>query len=214
VVNCTGLGALTLGGVLDGKVFPARGQIVLVRNDPKGMFVTSGTDDGADEATYIMHRASGKLCTKLLFVVSGAWHSSTPILLDLSFSHYKWTKSLANGYYTGGGTILGGCLQHNNWESQPCPNLAVRIMKRSVAVCPALADGKGIDGLSIIRHGVGLRPMREGGPRVEKELIDGVYTVHCYGHGGYGYQSSYGSAYMVNHLVNEAVKGMEVKARL
>jgi hypothetical protein len=49
---------------------------------------------------------------------------------------------------------------------------------------------------------------------MEKELIDGIYTVHCYGHGGYGYQSSYGSAYMVKELVNDVVKRLGVQARL
>jgi D-amino-acid oxidase len=61
VFNCTGLSAATLGGVEDKAVYPARGQIVLVRNDPKIMASISGTDDGSDEATYIMHRAAGKL---------------------------------------------------------------------------------------------------------------------------------------------------------
>jgi D-amino-acid oxidase len=60
VLNCTGLGALKLGGVQDEKVFPARGQTVLVRNDPKAMIYTSGTDDGSEEATYIMQRAAGE----------------------------------------------------------------------------------------------------------------------------------------------------------
>lgn len=59
VVNCTGLSSLTLGGVEDNKLYPARGQIVVVRNDPKVMTSVSGTDDGPDEATYIMHRAAG-----------------------------------------------------------------------------------------------------------------------------------------------------------
>jgi len=59
VINCTGLSAATLGGVEDKTVYPARGQIVLVRNDPKIMASVSGTDDGSDEATYIMHRADG-----------------------------------------------------------------------------------------------------------------------------------------------------------
>lgn len=88
VVNCTGLSSRTLGGVEDGNLYPARGQIVLVRNHPHVMATISGTDDGSDEATYVMHRAAG------------------------------------------GGCILGGCLQKDNWESQPDPNLAVRIMKR------------------------------------------------------------------------------------
>jgi D-amino-acid oxidase len=68
-----------------------------------------------------------------------------------------------------------------------------------------MTGGKDIDALSIIRVGVGLRPMREGGPRVEKEQINGVWTVHNYGHGGYGYQSSYGSADAAVDLVNSIV---------
>ena len=59
VVNCTGLSALKLGGVEDKTVYPGRGQVVVVRNDPKVMLSVSGTDDGTDEATYIMHRAAG-----------------------------------------------------------------------------------------------------------------------------------------------------------
>lgn len=81
--------------------------------------------------------------------------------------------------------MLGGCLQAGSWESQPDPNLAIRIMKRAVALCPSLVpDGKGIEALSIIRHGVGLRPMRNGGIRVEKGVVEGVRVVHNYGHGG------------------------------
>lgn len=83
-------------------------------------------------------------------------------------------------------------------------------MKRCVELCPALTDGKGPEALSIIRHGVGLRPMREGGPRVEKEKIDGLWVVHQYGHAGYGYQSSYGSAMAAAKLV-EDVLGAKAK---
>lgn len=61
VVNCTGLSSAKLGGVEDRTVQPARGQIVVVRNDPGGIMATSsGTDDGSDEVTYIMHRPAGK----------------------------------------------------------------------------------------------------------------------------------------------------------
>jgi D-amino-acid oxidase len=176
IVNCTGLSSLKLGGVEDKALYPGRGQIVVVRNDPfDTMYSISGTDDGSDEATYIMHRAAG------------------------------------------GGCVLGGCLQKDNWESQPDPNLAIRIMKRCVDLCPKLVpEGKGIEALSIIRHGVGLRPMRVGGPRVEKEVISApddkqVPVVHNYGHGGYGYQTSYGCTAVVEQLVNEA---LQTKARL
>ncbi|KYK54287.1 D-amino-acid oxidase [Drechmeria coniospora] len=163
VVNCTGLMASTLGGVEDKTVVPARGQIVLVRNEAGKMMDISGTDDGDEEACYIMTRAAG------------------------------------------GGTILGGSYQKGNWESQVDPNLAVRIMKRAVELCPQLTDGRGIEHLDVVRHGVGLRPVREGGARVEADRIEGVPVVHNYGHGGAGYQSSYGCAQHAARLVDEAL---------
>lgn len=162
IVNCTGLMASKLGGVEDKSVYPARGQIVIVRNDVGKMMDVSGTDDGDDEACYVMTRAAG------------------------------------------GGTILGGSYQVNNWESQPDPNLAIRIMKRAIKLCPQLTNGKGIESLDIIRHGVGLRPVRQGGTRIGKERIGDVWVVHNYGAGGAGYQSSYGCAQAAVDLVDEA----------
>ena len=86
-------------------------------------------------------------------------------------------------------------------------NLANRIMKRAIAIAPSLVKkGQGIEGLDIIRHGVGLRPLREGGPRIEKERIDGVSVVHNYGHGGFGYQASFGCADTAVSLVKEVLQ--------
>lgn len=145
VVNCTGLGAHKLGGVADKAVYPARGQIVLVRNTAPAMYTTSGTDDGDEDVMYIMTRAAG------------------------------------------GGTILGGSYQKGNWESQPDMNLAQRIMRRAIEWCPELVKaGQGVEGLDVVRHGVGLRPVRTGGPRVEREVIGGLRVVHNYGAGGFG----------------------------
>ena len=79
-------------------------------------------------------------------------------------------------------------------------------MRRAVDLCPALTDGKGIDHLSIIRHGVGLRPLRLGGTRVEREKIDGVWVVHNYGHAGYGYQASYGTSQEAVQLVDDVLR--------
>ena len=106
----------------------------------------------------------------------------------------------------GGGTLLGGCYQKGNWDSQIDPNLAMRIMKRCIELCPSLVPkGKGIEHLSIIRHGVGLRPVRLGGTRLEKEKIDNTWVIHNYGHGGYGYQSSYGCSQVVVKLVHQTL---------
>ncbi|KAJ5123121.1 hypothetical protein N7448_009218 [Penicillium atrosanguineum] len=172
VVNCTGLASKILGGVADGKMYPARGQIVVVRNDAGSMYSTSGTDDGPDEALYTMTRAIG------------------------------------------GGTILGGTYQKHNWDALPDPNIANRIMKRAIAVAPQLVKpGQGIEGLDIIRHGVGLRPLREGGPRLEKDEVKGVKIVHNYGHGGFGYQASFGCANEVVSLVKEVLQS-KIRAKL
>lgn len=171
-MNCTGLASKYLGGVEDTALYPARGQVVMVRNDPYIMAVGSGTDDNSNEVCYVMNRAAG------------------------------------------GGCVLGGCIQMDNWESQVDPNLAVRIMKRAIALVPSLVPpGKGIEALSVIRHGVGLRPMRNGSIRIEMETfgLGRVPVVHNYGHEGNGYQISYGAARAAEKLVREI---LTPKARL
>ena len=132
-------------------------------NDAGKMLNISGTDDGDEEACYVMTRAAG------------------------------------------GGTILGGSNQKGNWDSQIDHNLAIRIMKRAVKQCPALTSGRGMEYLDIVRHGVGLRPVREGGTRVEKERLQDVWVVHNYGAGGAGYQSSYGCSQAAVDLIEDAL---------
>jgi len=113
-----------------------------------------------------------------------------------------------------GGSILGGCYQKGNWNGAVDSKLAERIIKRAVDFCPELIkDGP----LDIISHNVGLRPVRQGGFRVEREIMgnkDGIYkqVVHNYGHGGAGYQTSYGCALKVVQLVSEAVQ--EISAQV
>lgn len=84
-------------------------------------------------------------------------------------------------------------------------------MQRAVKLCPALTGGKGIEHLDVIRHGVGLRPVRKTGTRVEREQIYGLQVVHNYGAGGAGYQSSYGCAQAAVKLVDES---FETRSRL
>lgn len=84
-------------------------------------------------------------------------------------------------------------------------------MNRAVALYPSLTDGSDIEHLDIFRHGVGLRPVREGGTRVEKERIEGFWVIHNYGAGGAGYQSPYSYAKRAVNLIEEAC---EVQSKL
>ena len=171
VINACGLLACRLGGVMDSTVKPARGQIILVRNELSPMYAMSSSDDGPEEIFYTMMRAGG------------------------------------------GGTILGGTYAVGNWEANPDPNIANRIMKRVLDYHPQM-KGKGVESLDIIRHGVGLRPYRTGGVRIEKEKIDGNWIVHNYGHAGWGYQGSYGCAEGVLELVDDILGKKSATAKL
>lgn len=83
----------------------------------------------------------------------------------------------------GGGTIVGGCYQAGRTDPDPDPAMAERILERAVKLVPSLSDGRGRARLDVIRHGVGLRPVRKGGYRVEREQRQGWTIVHNYGHG-------------------------------
>ncbi|CAH0020895.1 unnamed protein product [Clonostachys rhizophaga] len=169
IINATGLGSRKLGGVEDTKMAPARGQVVIVRNEAP-MTGLSGTDDDPNDACYVMTRAAG------------------------------------------GGTILGGTYHIGNWESQPDPNVAQRIMSRVVKQLPEIAGGKGVAGLDVIRHAVGLRPYRYGGVRIEKEKLDDqTWIIHNYGHAGWGYQGSWGCAEDVVDLAKSIPRPTKAK---
>jgi D-amino-acid oxidase len=127
-------------------------------------------------------------------------------MIELTASHagtdemtYVMTRA------AGGGTILGGCSQENNWDPLPDLNLAQRIMTKAVELCPALGNGQGIAGLDIVRHAAGLRPVRTGGTRVGATWVDNVLVVHNYGHGGFGYQSSYGCSQDVVKVIKDVL---------
>lgn len=63
VINCTGIGALKLGGVEDRAMKPKRGQLVLVENKSDGQFGLSGFDNqdaSISESAYIINRPGGK----------------------------------------------------------------------------------------------------------------------------------------------------------
>jgi len=118
----------------------------------------------------------------------------------------------------GGGVILGGSRQDNDWSDEWDEELGQDIMQRCCELCPELGAP---EDLQIIARNVGLRreysnPLcsvhmdmggkddwgrllltsfpasRIGGPRIETEKGKwDVPVVHCYGHSGAGYQASW-----------------------
>lgn len=183
VVNCTGLGSLTLGGVEDSKLFPTRGQVVRVRAPwiRSGWTRQVGSLDGGEggQRTYVIPRCTGDV-------------------------------------------ILGGTREEGDWAAYPRAETARDILQRAQDICPELVpehlrvntcqtirglhhalfeqggDIRGpLDGL-VVDHLVGFRPSRIEGTRLEREevALGGKRTpvVHNYGHGGAGWQSSWGCA--------------------
>ncbi|RDW73396.1 hypothetical protein BP6252_07303 [Coleophoma cylindrospora] len=121
--------------------------------------------------------------------------------IDNGGREYEGSYSMTRA--AGGGTILGGTFDPTNESPIPDLNIAVRIMEHAVKLNPHLTGGTGkIDDLDIVRHGVGLRPLRPQGPRVgEVDVIRGIQVVHSYGHGSWGYQGSMGSAKEIERVV-------------
>ncbi len=79
--------------------------------------------------------------------------------------------------------VLGGTADEGDWSRTPVPATAEEVLRRGRALVPELA------GCRVVRHRVGLRPVR---PAVRVERVGDV--VHCYGHGGAGLTLSWGTA--------------------
>ncbi|KAL1758875.1 hypothetical protein FB107DRAFT_258167 [Schizophyllum commune] len=172
---CPGLGARTLGGVNDTRMFPIRGQTLLVRAPWIRFGRTISSKDGL--WTYIIPRRSGDV-------------------------------------------IVGGTKIVDDYYPAPRPETAEDILKRGFELCPELAPPEiraqrtpTIDDVRplILMNGCGLRPARAGGIRLETEWVDApkggkTPVVFNYGHAGYGFQSSWGSANIAVGLLEKAFK--------
>ncbi|KAK9760751.1 hypothetical protein K7432_014893 [Basidiobolus ranarum] len=94
-----------------------------------------------------------------------------------------------------GHVILGGTMQAYNSDEKYDEATAKQIMERACKTDPQLGAP---ENLKIVKHCVGFRPSRKGGIRIESQLHAhqgrNIIVCHHYGHGSYGYQSSWGSA--------------------
>ena len=91
--------------------------------------------------------------------------------------------------------VLGGTEAAGDWNLEPVPAEASRILRDCAAVEPRLRDAR------VLTHGVGLRPVRPT-VRLEAERASvptdgadgGPLILHNYGHGGGGVTLSWGCA--------------------
>ncbi|KAM5543713.1 hypothetical protein V8D89_002330 [Ganoderma adspersum] len=176
VIVCPGLGARTLGGVEDKDMYPVRGQVAIIR----APWIRSGRTLSHLEQglwTYVIPRRSGDV-------------------------------------------ILGGTKQDNDWYPAARPEATTDIIKRCLALFPEIvppairAEREGtVEDVRalIVEEGCGFRPQRKGGIRLDVEWIPGregetkVPMVFNYGHGGGGYQSSWGSASIALEFLEKAL---------
>lgn len=102
-----------------------------------------------------------------------------------------------------GTSILGGTKEVGNWDAEADERTTEEILEGCKVLAPELLrDGE----FEVVKAQVGLRPSREGGARVEREIVEGEggrwRVVHNYGHSGAGYQNSVGCARKVVELVS------------
>ncbi|KAH3683887.1 hypothetical protein WICPIJ_005148 [Wickerhamomyces pijperi] len=98
-----------------------------------------------------------------------------------------------------GGVILGGTKQFNDLQSTPRDSDTESLIERAKVLYPEVFFEDGT--VDIQGVNVGFRPAREGGVRVEAEVIEGKRFVHAYGAGGMGFELSYGVACKVQEIV-------------
>lgn len=153
IINCAGLGALSLRDVMDEDVFPTRGQLCMIR---------------------------------------APWMKYGKTFIGPGWTSYTIPRD--NGI-----VVVGGTREANDWHSRPRPETTKTILETAVKYDrKLLPPGKRKSGtyldVDLVGQGVGLRPYRKGGFRMEVSELQGVPVLHHYGHGGGGYQNSWGCA--------------------
>ncbi|PVH76754.1 hypothetical protein DL98DRAFT_425008, partial [Cadophora sp. DSE1049] len=124
-----------------------------------------------------------------------------------------------NGYETyviqrpnsGSHVILGGYMQKENSSGDVYASETQSILARTKELSLAV----GASTTEVLAVVAGLRPSREGGCRIESEMLtEGKLVVHNYGAGGTGYQAGMGMAMTAVDLASEALQRLKTSSFL
>ncbi len=143
-------------GLEDKDVYPIRGQTVVIDN-PKVREFMMEESIGSGEAPPLSPVPSS-------YSTSSISIADRPMAADGSVTYIiprPWPN--ASGFTT----ILGGKYQEGNWDTSFSAADAQGILDRCAELAPAIKDKD----TKILKHNVGLRPARKGGPRVEAEWL-------------------------------------------
>ncbi|KAH8824130.1 nucleotide-binding domain-containing protein [Flagelloscypha sp. PMI_526] len=177
ILLCPGLAARSLGGLEDRNMYPVRGQVLRLKAPWVDHFLSvAGKNDRVEEKLfYAIPRSSGLV-------------------------------------------VVGGTQSANDWFPVARKETTERILQEALYFFPQLAPPEiraerdpTVEDLRplIVDEGCGFRPARMGGVRIERDTIDRsdgktIPVVYNYGHGGGGYQASWGSANKALALLDEA----------
>ncbi|HEY7431666.1 MAG TPA: FAD-dependent oxidoreductase [Streptosporangiaceae bacterium] len=123
--------------------------------------------------------------------------AANPGLSEFFIGRSDESAELVYVFPHGDQVVLGGTEKPGDWNTDPSPAVAERILADVAAAEPRLRDAE------VLTHRVGLRPVRPS-VRLEAEAPDGqdgLIVVHNYGHGGAGVSLSWGCAREAADLV-------------
>ncbi|KZP28846.1 nucleotide-binding domain-containing protein [Athelia psychrophila] len=176
VVNALGLGAKSLLAVQDTKVYPIRGQTILVQAPQCTDYIHDTTTYADGGGLYIMPRPG----------------ADGTVLLGGTFQRNNWDTSHSEQTAQ---EIFARCI---TIEPKLLDKENVRILSHNVGLRPAREDGPRVEVEIIPVPLMGDLVSRFETKPVEKSALR---VVHAYCFGGAGYQESWGAAAEVANLV-------------
>ncbi|KAG6335470.1 hypothetical protein ID866_3620 [Astraeus odoratus] len=196
LVNASSLGSKSIIGIEDSKLFPIRGQSLLVQGPPMQEFLAVKPDDNfmeSGEVTYIIPRPG--------------MSSSDTVLLGGTFQVGNWDTSLDMNTAQ---AIYDRCLELAPYLKH---REGIKILKHSVGLRPAREGGARleVEAIQFPLRGANHALVPWSGSSSEGSRT--MQVVHAYGFGATGYQSSWGAAEDVMGLVKGVRQLADLDAR-